>query len=240
MAGEFDRDGDTQPGSIEPGGTEHGSAEHGETQHGGTWGRFARWSGIGQNKKGTETMNENDMNNEQAVAVDGEYEEQGDAQAVQGSSLEAEVEQLRTERDGLKDRLLRLQAEFDNARRREVKERQDARDYATQSAIEPFLGVMDNFDLALKATGSADQLRSGVELILKQMDEAVRSLNVQPVASVGQQFDPHVHEALGSVETVEYPDHQVIEEIRRGYKLRDKLLRPALVKIAVNSAQVND
>jgi molecular chaperone GrpE len=148
-----------------------------------------------------------------------------------------EVEQLRGERDALQDRLARLQAEFDNARKREAKERQDSRDRGTQAAVEPFLGVMDNFALALNAKGSVEQLRSGVELILKQMDDALRGLNVQPVEAVGAQFDPHVHEALGSVETVEHPDHQVLEEIRRGYKLRDKLLRPALVRIASNPAQ---
>jgi molecular chaperone GrpE len=151
-----------------------------------------------------------------------------------------EIEQLRGERDQLKDRLARLQAEFDNARKRDVKERQDARDYATQSAVEPFLGVMDNFQLALKADGSAEQLRTGVELILKQMEEALRGLQVQAVETVGTQFDPRVHEALGSIETLEHPDHQVLEEIRRGYKLRDKLLRPALVRIAENPAQVSE
>jgi molecular chaperone GrpE len=85
-----------------------------------------------------------------------------------------------------------------------------------------------------------EQLRHGVELILKQMDEALKGLNVQAVETVGTQFDPRVHEALGSIETAEYPDHQVIEEIRKGYKLRDKLLRPALVKIAVNGKQVSE
>jgi molecular chaperone GrpE len=129
--------------------------------------------------------------------------------------------------------LARLQAEFDNARKREAKERTDAREYAVFGAVEPFLGVMDNFQLALRSGGSAEQLRSGVELILKQMEEALRGLNVQPVEAVGAQFDPRIHEALGSIETTEHPDHQVIEEIRRGYKLRDKLLRPALVRIAV-------
>lgn len=152
----------------------------------------------------------------------------------------AELEQLRAERDSLKDRLARLQAEFDNTRKREAKERADARDYAIQSAIEPFLGVMDNFQLALKSEGDVAQLRSGVELILKQMEDALRGLNVQAVESVGSQFDPRVHEALGSIETVEHPDHQVLDEIRRGYKLRDKLLRPALVRIAVNPAQKSE
>ncbi len=99
---------------------------------------------------------------------------------------------------------------------------------------------MDNFQLALKSDGSAEQLRTGVELILKQMEDALRGLNVVPVESVGAQFDPRVHEALGSVETKEFPDHQVLEEIRRGYKVRDKLLRPALVRIASNPSMVSD
>ena len=156
------------------------------------------------------------------------------------AALKTELEQVKGERDQLLDRLARLQAEFENSRRREVKERQDVRDYAVQNAVEPFLGVMDNFQLALKAEGSAEQLRAGVELILRQMEEALRGLHVQPVESVGAQFDPRVHEALGSIETAEYPDHQVIEEIRKGYKLRDKLLRPAQVKIAVNGKQVSE
>jgi len=154
--------------------------------------------------------------------------------------LKSELEQVKGERDQLLDRLARLQAEFENSRRRETKERQDVRDYAVQNAVEPFLGVMDNFKLALSSQGSVEQLRAGVELIVRQMDEALKGLNVQAVETVGAQFDPRVHEALGSIETAEYPDHQVIEEIRKGYKLRDKLLRPALVKIAVNSKQVSE
>ncbi|MGD0799577.1 MAG: nucleotide exchange factor GrpE [Acidobacteriaceae bacterium] len=154
--------------------------------------------------------------------------------------LKAELDQVRGERDQLLDRLARLQAEFENTRRREAKERADLRDYAVQSAVEPFLSVMDNFQLALKAQGSLEQLRGGVELILKQMEEALKGLHVQPVETVGAMFDPRVHEALGSVETVEHPDHQVLEEVRRGYKIRDKLLRPALVKIANNTAVVSD
>jgi molecular chaperone GrpE len=83
-------------------------------------------------------------------------------------------------------------------------------------------------------------LRAGIELILKQMEEALKGLQVQPVESVGTQFDPRVHEALGSIETVEFPDHQVMEEIRRGYRIREKLLRPALVRIASNTSVVSE
>jgi len=152
----------------------------------------------------------------------------------------AELEQVKGERDQLLDRLARLQAEFDNARKREAKERADSRDYTVSNTVEPFLGVMDNFQLALKADGTKEQLRAGVELILKQMEDALKGLNVQAVETVGAQFDPRIHEALGSIETKEFPDHQVLEEIRRGYKIREKLLRPALVKIAVNPDQVAD
>jgi molecular chaperone GrpE len=99
---------------------------------------------------------------------------------------------------------------------------------------------MDNFQLALKSDGTLEQLRAGVELILKQMEEALKGLNVQAVESVGTQFDPRIHEALGSIETTEFPDHQVLEEIRKGYRIRGKLLRPALVRIASNAAQKSE
>ncbi|MGD0445969.1 MAG: nucleotide exchange factor GrpE [Edaphobacter sp.] len=163
----------------------------------------------------------------------------GDA-IVEAGPTHAELEQVKGERDQLLDRLARLQAEFDNARKREAKERADTRDYAVSNSVEPFLSVMDNFQLALKADGTKEQLRAGVELILKQMDDALKGLNVQAVETVGAQFDPRIHEALGSIETKEFPDHQVLEEIRRGYRIREKLLRPALVRIAVNPGQVSD
>jgi molecular chaperone GrpE len=156
------------------------------------------------------------------------------------NASQAELEQVKGERDQLIDRLARLQAEFENARKREAKERADSRDYVISNTVEPFLGVMDNFQLALKSDGTVEQLRSGVGLILKQMEDALRGMNVVPVETVGTQFDPRIHEALGSVETKEFPDHQILEEIRRGYKIREKLLRPALVRIAENADQVAD
>ena len=217
------------------------------------WDRVARWAGIDKMGKDKEeqmsTGNEATMQEE--AREDNGYEpkpgtrsvheagEENAPEIVPGNAAQQEIEQLRGEKDQLIDRLARLQAEFDNARKREQKERADAREYTIGSAVEPFLGVMDNFQLALKSEGTAEQLRHGVELILKQMDEALKGLQVQVVETVGTQFDPRVHEALGSIETTEFPDHQVLEEIRRGYKIREKLLRPALVRIAANSAQVS-
>ena len=148
-----------------------------------------------------------------------------------------EFDRLKAERDSLVDRLARLQAEFENARKREARERNEFRDYAVAGAVEQFLPVLDNFQLALKSTGSAEQLRTGVELIVKQMEEALRSLNVQPVEAVGAEFDPRVHEALEMVEKPDLPDHQVFDEVRRGYRIKERLLRPALVRVASNPQQ---
>lgn len=148
-----------------------------------------------------------------------------------------EFDRLKAERDSLIDRLARTQAEFDNVRKREARERAEFRDYAVANAVEQFLPVLDNFQLALKSNGTVEQLRTGVELIVKQMEEALRSLNVQPVETVGAEFDPRVHEALEMVEKPDLPDHQVFDEVRRGYRIKDRLLRPALVRVASNSQQ---
>jgi len=150
---------------------------------------------------------------------------------------QAEFEQVKRERDQLLDRMARMQAEFDNARKREAKERAEFRDYAVGTAAESFLPVLDNFDLAMKAKGSPEQFRTGVELIAKQLDDAVRALGVTPVEAVGAQFDPHVHEALGQVDTVEHPDGTVLQEVRRGYRIKERLLRPAMVQVARNASQ---
>ena len=151
--------------------------------------------------------------------------------------LQSEVDRLKQERDQSVERLARLQAEFENARKRDARERADFRDFAVSGAVEQFLPVLDNFHLALKSSGSLEQLRSGLELVVKQMEEVLRSLNVQPVEAVGARFDPRVHEALESVDRTDLPDHQVIDEVRRGYRIKDRLLRPALVRVVNNPQQ---
>ena len=151
-----------------------------------------------------------------------------------------EFDQLKDERDQLADRLVRLQAEFENARKRAERERVSDRDFATGSVVKQFLPILDNFELALKSSGSADQLHSGVELIRKQMEDILRQLHVHVIPAVGAEFDPRLHEALGSVERDDLPDQHVAEEIRRGYKLRDRLLRPALVRVASNPKQKSE
>jgi molecular chaperone GrpE len=153
---------------------------------------------------------------------------------------QTELEQMKAERDRLLDRLARLQAEFENARKRAERERAEFREFATGSVAEQFLPVLDNLELALKSTGSVAQLRSGVSLIVKQMEEVLEKMQVKAVPTVGEAFDPRFHEALGAVERDDLPDQHVAEEIRRGYKIRERLLRPALVRVAHNPKQVNE
>ena len=156
---------------------------------------------------------------------------------IDGAAAQADVDRLQTERDQLFDRLARLQAEFDNYRKRETRERAEYRDYALINTVEQFLPVLDNFQLALSTQSTTEQLRSGVELIVRQMGEVLRSLGVQPIPTVETQFDPRVHEAIEMVERDDLPDHQVMDEVRRGYTLRERLLRPALVRVATNPKQ---
>lgn len=155
--------------------------------------------------------------------------------AAEPSSLE--LQKLKAERDALLDRLARAQAEFDNARKRAAKEQQDFRDFATVDTIKSLLPVIDSFERALQAKSEPVDFRTGVELIYKQLQDALAKLGVRPVAAKGEQFDPHVHEAIEMVETPDAADHEVLEEWQRGYKFKDRLLRPAMVKVAKNSAK---
>ncbi len=156
---------------------------------------------------------------------------------AQGAAAEAgELQKLRSERDTLLDRLARLQAEFENARKRAAREQQEFRDFATADAIKALLPALDSFERALQApTNQLNEFRGGVELIYKQLQDALAKLGVRPIPAKGERFDPHVHEAIEMVETTDVPDHQVVDELQRGYKLKDRLLRPAMVKVAQNS-----
>jgi len=156
------------------------------------------------------------------------------AAGAEAAVADSELQKLRAERDSLLDRLARTQAEFENARRRTLKEQQDFRDYAAADAIKSLLPVLDSFERALQVKADASEFRSGVDLIYKQLQTALEKLSLQPIKANGEPFNPHYHEAIEMVDTTAAPDHQVIEELQRGYKFKDRLLRPAMVKVARN------
>jgi len=177
-----------------------------------------------------------------APTAEEELDDQADGEGGVAAepAAQTEFEEMKAERDRLLDRLARLQAEFENARKRAERERAEFREFATGSVAEQFLTVLDNLELALKSKGTVEQLRSGVSLIVKQMEEILEKLQVKAVPTVGEAFDPRFHEALGTVERDDLPDQHVAEEIRRGYKVRERLLRPALVRVAHNPKQVDE
>jgi molecular chaperone GrpE len=158
--------------------------------------------------------------------------EAGSTAAVQ----QEELERLRQERDTLLDRLARLQAEFDNYRKRNAREQQDFRDYALVEAIKSLLPVVDSFDRALATPErNSEEFHQGIELINRQLHDALAKLGVQPIEARGAPFDPNLHQAVQMVETEEAEDHHVLDELQRGYKLKDRLLRPAMVRVATNA-----
>jgi len=180
-----------------------------------------------------------DLDRELPAAADDE-EETGPISITGKAADESaapETEKLRAERDALLDRLARLQAEFDNARKRAVREQQEFREYAGADVIKNFLPILDSFERALKAGGdsNSNDFRNGIELIYRQFQDALQKIGVQPIVSVGQPFDPRVHEAVEMVDTTEVPDHHVLDELQRGYKYRERLLRPAMVRVARNA-----
>jgi molecular chaperone GrpE len=149
---------------------------------------------------------------------------------------DSELEKLKAERDSAIDRLARLQAEFENARKRAAREQQDFREYALADAVKGLLPTLDSFERALKA-GEAEksEFRGGVELIYKQLQDALAKLGLRAIPAKGEPFDPHLHQAVEMVDTDEVEDHHVLDELQRGYKLKDRLLRPSMVKVARNS-----
>jgi molecular chaperone GrpE len=146
----------------------------------------------------------------------------------------SDFDKLKSERDSLIERLARLQAEFENARKRTAREQQEFREYAVSDALKALLPSLDSFERALQTSASDKEFRGGVELIYKQLQDALSKLGLRPIPAKGEPFDPHLHQAIEMVDTDEAEDHHVLDELQRGYKLKDRLLRPSMVRVARN------
>lgn len=146
-----------------------------------------------------------------------------------------ELGRLRREVVELRDRSMRTLAEFDNFRKRTEREHRELRRYAASEPLRDFLEVLDNLERALAASGSLEDLKTGVEMILRQMQDVLRQQGVQAVAAEGEPFDPNVHEAVAREESDAVEEPTVTEEMQKGYLLHERLLRPSRVKVAVPS-----
>jgi molecular chaperone GrpE len=171
---------------------------------------------------------------EQSLSQEQDQQRDGAAQAEAEQDFSAQLQTLTAERDALLDRLARQQAEFDNIRKRMQKEQADYRDYALVDFAKQFLPILDSFDRAFAAKGSDDDLRKGMELIRRQLEDALGKIGVKAIPAKGEQFDPRFHEAIEMVETKDAKDNEVIDELQRGYQIKDRLLRPAMVRVAKN------
>ena len=161
-------------------------------------------------------------------------EEEGPTETVDAApGLAEEIIELRKERDALQDRFLRQVAEFDNYRKRIERERKDASEYAAADLLQDVLPILDDFERALQvdAPGS-EPYRQGLEIIHRALLEMLRKRGVTAVDAVGTDFDPHIHQAVAYDDAADKRDGEVIAEFRRGYRLGDRLLRPAMVKVA--------
>jgi molecular chaperone GrpE len=188
-------------------------------------------------KNGKSEVNSQGLDLEHELpAADNEMQERAESGIpAQPAEPESELQKVRAERDTLLDRLARLQAEFENARKRAVREQQDYREYAVSDTVKSLLPILDSFERALQVSGNnGNDLRSGVELIYKQLQDALVKLGLRQIPAKGEPFDPHLHEAIEMVDTDEVEDHHVLDELQRGYKLKERLLRPAMVRVARN------
>ena len=154
------------------------------------------------------------------------------------TAKESSPEKVKAELDALHNRMAHLQADFENVRRRAAKEQQDFKDYALADALKSLLPILDSFDLALQAPArSPQEYRSGFSLIRKQLCDALGKLGLTAVPAKGELFDPFTHQAVDMVDSTTTKNNHVLEELQRGYKIGDRLLRPAMVRVARNSKQ---
>lgn len=144
-----------------------------------------------------------------------------------------EREQWAAQKAEMQDRLLRAHSDFQNFRRRTEQQRVEIYDSATAEALRPLIAILDDFERALKVEAADREYAAGIELIYNRFAESLKKLGLEPMESKGQPFDPQIHHAVDMVETDEAPDHTILEEYQRGYNFKGRMLRPAMVKVAV-------
>ena len=178
----------------------------------------------------------------QEDAAEGSEEEAPEEVAAADAAMQEEIEALKGQVDGLnkdlqekKDRLLRLQADFDNFRRRSAKEREEISAVVTQNFCKDMLPLLDNFERAMAAeTKDVEAFQKGVEMIFTQFQEILKKNGLEPIEAVGQKFDPNFHQAVMRVEDPEKEDDTVAQELQKGYMVKGRVIRPSMVQVVSN------
>ncbi|WP_159883792.1 nucleotide exchange factor GrpE [Paenibacillus puerhi] len=180
------------------------------------------------NKEQTDNATYQAPENEQAEPVQADSSKPEDA-------VEGQLEEAKKQAEEHYQRLLRTQADFDNFRRRTQKEREDLAKYASLKVIEQLLPVVDNFERALSASkenNDYDALAKGIDMIFRQLEQVLAAEGLKPMEAVGTPFNPEFHQAVMQVDSEEHEEGIVVEEVQKGYLLKDKVLRPAMVKVS--------
>ena len=152
-----------------------------------------------------------------------------------------ELKQKAAKADENWNRLLRTTADFDNYKKRALREKQDAIRFANESLLEKLIPALDSFDMAMAAaqnnqSNTAQSLRTGINMVYQQLKSALTEAGLEEIDATGKPFDPNVHEAVSQQENAELPEGQVVQQLRKGYKLRERLLRPATVVVSKHPA----
>lgn len=174
-----------------------------------------------------ETLQAEENKEEEVVVEEKTADTEEEAAEEEVASEQKEIEELR-------NRLLRTQADYDNFRRRSREEKEAAAKYRSQTVIEALLPVIDNFERALLVKPETDEAKSllqGMEMVYRQFQDTLKSEGVEVIKTVGQTFDPHLHQAVMQVEEPEFESNQIVEELQKGYKLKDRVMRPSMVKV---------
>lgn len=181
-------------------------------------------------------MSENEKKEEQEMTeetVEEVQEEENTASAEETNDAEAQMEVLQKEKEELTNRLLRLQAEYDNYKKRTLKEREADRKYKAQDMVQELLPVMDNFERALQVEVSEENkgIIDGISMVYRQLQDAFTSQGVSVIETEGADFDPNIHHAVMQIEDDSIESNKVVEELQKGYLLNDRVIRPAMVKV---------
>jgi molecular chaperone GrpE len=176
------------------------------------------------------------VNDNQSVATE-EAQSQPAAEFENGASVGdfgVDRDRLTKEKAELQELLQRRQAEFENYRRRIERERGELFEYAAMDTVKALLPVLDDFERALRVETADKEYARGMELIYQRLYEALKKMGLEPLSTEGALFNPHEHHAVEMVDTNEHPDQTILDEYQRGYKFKGRLLRPAMLKVAVN------
>ncbi|MEC0369872.1 nucleotide exchange factor GrpE [Paenibacillus chibensis] len=188
---------------------------------------------LNENREHAETDNENTA---AQADTDASSTEEGNVEVLDASHLKSEVQRLQTLADDYQQRSLRTQADFDNFRKRTQKEKEDFAKYASSKLITELLPIIDNFERAISAAGDIadnDSFAKGVGMIFRQLEGVLKAEGLEPMEAVGQPFNPEFHQAIMQVESDEHEEGIVVEEVQKGYMLKDRVLRPAMVKVSM-------